>query len=118
MYGSLPETIRGIPEDQWIHPQLMDTARMTDKQRHAYWYQIGRSQIELLMTKGNFVGEKPDRAPTLETWVREREAAFQRALDYQMEVFRDNERIPSAEPVGSVLGEPSTESNQESPDPS
>jgi hypothetical protein len=81
------ETIRGIPEDQWLHPQLMDLARMTDKQRIAYWRAMGEAEIRLLNTKGNLCGEKPEHPIKIEDWVKGQERAHQRAMTYQYEVL-------------------------------
>lgn len=86
------ETIRGIPEEKWMHRDLMDIARMTDKQRHAYWVSVSTAQAHLLITKGNCVGEKPDRPLNITQMVKEHEDAHQRAMAYQRQIVDEDER--------------------------
>lgn len=86
------EMVQGIPEDKWIHKDLMDIARMTDKQRHAYWVTVSTAQARLLITKGNCVGEKPERPLDINRMVKEHEAAHQRAMAYQRQIVEEDER--------------------------
>lgn len=85
-----PETeVLGIPVERWYSRDLMDQARMTTKQRYTYFFTMCSAEAKLLSTKGNFVGEKPERPIDVAQMMREREAAFQRALAYQMEIMDD-----------------------------
>ena len=109
-YAVQPDIVRGIPADRWIHRDLCDIARMTDKQRMAYWIAMSTASAKLLMTKGNLVGEKPEKPLNIATMVRQHEAAHQRAMAYQMEVFQEDERadrLRRTEQVGGIPRVPS-----------